>query len=178
MEIDQIGFTLIELFVITGIMVFLATAVTLNFRELRSSQELMAAANDLISKVRETQNAALAGRINPQGGAAASSYDIVLAAGQQRYTLDYIFRDPSSPSGTSTTTRAETVILPRTVRLSRLLVDGGAQGQIRIRIESPFGKISVGGQAQKVVQVELTSQAGSQTRTVVIDGVSGRIGTQ
>ena len=169
--IKSAGFSLIEFLVVTAIIAILTTIVTVNFRQQRAQQETQAAANELVSKVREVQNFILAGRLIRGTTESATMYVINFsssAGSSQSYGIDY--RTASVP-----TTTFETINLPANIRIGQLLVDGTPRSPIAVQIYSPFGKITVSDSANAIAQIRLDHVSG-YTRTVTVDGISGKIG--
>ncbi|MDZ4243565.1 MAG: prepilin-type N-terminal cleavage/methylation domain-containing protein [Candidatus Doudnabacteria bacterium] len=170
--IKSAGFSLIEFLVVTAIIAILTTIVTVNFRSQRAQQETMAAANELVSKIRELQNFILAGRVIRGTTESATAYLITFnsnAGLNGSYTIDY--RTPT----VATTTGAEIVPLPANVTIGQILQSGVPTNSISIQIYSPFGKMTVSNNANTIAQIRLDHVSG-YTRTVTVDGISGKIG--
>lgn len=168
------GFTIIELVAVVVVTATLATIVAVNFSRLRTTQQIQAAAAEMVSKIREIQNFILSGKVI-SGTQVANSYDLRLTSGNQNYTIDYIVR--TSPT-TTTTTTLETVNLPENTIIQQILVQGLPVSPIRLRFRSPFGRISVNGAVNQTVQINLFHQKTNLVKSVIIDAISGRIGVQ
>ncbi len=162
------GFTLIELLIVITIIALLTAIVTVNFVELRSSQEVSGSARDLISKIRQIQNLVLSGQI--QGGATPQAYEITFNEGAQTYLIQYDI------GGVLTTLETVSVSQSGTVKLKKIYVGGVAKTQSKLRLTSPLGTILVDGAANQSVQIDLQHLTAAKTQSVVIDGISGRIG--
>jgi len=154
------GFTLIELLVVVFITATLTGIVTFNFSRLRAQQEISAAATELVSKIRTLQTDILAGK-EVVSGTTPSAYEVVFTAGSASYRIDYIT--------VSSTVTLETVNLTQNVRV------GSLTGGSALRITSPFGKLLVDGAANRTLQITLSHATGSLSRTVTVDGISGRV---
>ncbi len=162
------GFTLIELTVVAAISAILATIVLFNFQSLRTQQEVTAASNDLISKLREVQNAVLSGKII-NGVEAADAYEIRFTAPATTYTIYYEIN--------LVQTLLETVRLPRNMEVSQLTVSS-PDPAVTVRITAPYAPIFIDGASNQNLQIRLNHQKVGRTRTVIIDGISGRVGVQ
>lgn len=163
----QSGFTLVEMLVIVAITVMLSVFVTVNFSELRASQELSSAATDFISKAREVQNYIFTGFV-VAGGEKADAYEIRIAANTTSYQIYYEID--------SVLSLLETVNLPANMRINQIKVGGAATTPVTIRMTSPFGNITVNGSPSQLTEVELVQSTSGRTKAVVIDPISGRIG--
>lgn len=167
------GFTIIELIVATGIIVLLTSIMTVSFRGLRSTQEIKAAQADTISKLREIQGFILAGKIVPGQLQAADAYVITFTANSNSYLIEV---DINGTLSTLETVRYSQVASG--VNLSTLTVNGTSVGSAAVRIIAPYGAVLVNGAADQILEMKLSHTASGLTRTVAIDGISGRIGTQ
>ena len=166
---SQSAFTLIELLIVIVIMGFLSTLVTVNFQRQRQGQELMAAVNDMLSKIREVQSNLLAGKA-VSGATAATAYELTLTAGAGSVQIDYFLGTNRTP--------LETAGLLRNTQVQQITVAGNPQSPVALRFTAPYGAITVGGTATQTVLITLQHVKSQQTRVIVIDGVSGRIGAQ
>jgi len=164
---SRFGFTMIELLVVIFIMTLLTSLVTTNFQRQRQQQEIQASSSDLISKIREIQSNLLGGKVVPAAGKAAEAYQIVFTPGSTAFRVDY-------NAGGATTT-LETVSLPTPNVVIDQIVPGSANP---IYLRAPFGKITAGGVANLTIQIDLKHSKSGNVRSVIIDGVSGKIGLQ
>jgi prepilin-type N-terminal cleavage/methylation domain-containing protein len=164
------GFTLIELLIVTAITAVLTTVVTVNFRQLRSSQAVNAAATDFISKIREVQSNLQTGKIVTGQAVPATAYQVVLTSNSASYRID------SDISGAINT--LETVNMTTNVTVSQVYVNNAPVGSTTLRITAPYAQILTDGALDKTVKVDLLNTLTNDTRTVIIDGISGRIGLQ
>ena len=167
----HLGFSLIEFLVVTAIIAILTTIVTVNFRNQRAQQETMAAANELVSKIREVQNFILTGRVIRGSTESATVYVFNFssnAGSNQSFGIDY--RTPSIA-----TTTFETINLPANVSVGQILESGVPTNAVSVQIYSPFGKITVSNNTNAIAQIRLDHASG-YTRTVTVDGISGKIG--
>ncbi len=140
----------------------------MNFRQLRISQELSSGTREIISKIREVQNFVLAGQTRT--GGTPQAYEITLTTPSQTYVIEYEIN--------SATTTLETISLTRNLEISQVLVGGTPRTPVSLRLTSPFGRILVDGAANQTLNIVLNHQTSNQTRSVVIDGISGRISSQ
>lgn len=168
------GFTLIELVVVIAITAILAAIASINFQRLRTAQELQSATNDIVSKIRQIQNYVLAGQII-NGSKAADSYDLIFSANTQNYQINYIIH--TSPT-TTTTSTLETDSLPNNVSFTTISAGGTTYSPVRVRINSPYGRIAVDGAVNKTVLIGAKHALTGATRIVTIDAISGRISAQ
>ena len=167
---SDLGFTLIELLIVAAMTAILTTIVTVNFRQLRSSQEVSTTASDLISKVREVQSQILTGKVVSGQAEPADAYEIILTTGASSYRIDW---DINSLKNT-----LETVNLSTNVRLNQVYVNNAPVGAVTLRITAPFGRILADGSSNKVVKLDLSQVSSGNTKTVIIDGISGRMGLE
>lgn len=170
----QSGFNLIELMVVVTIMALLAATISLSFARIRAAQEMQTAASTIIATIRAVQNDVLSGQIL-SGGQAADAYDLVFTAGRTSFIVQSIVR--TGPNSTSTST-VETVTPSPNIQIQHVLVGGSARSPVRVRFSSPFGNVSADGVPSQVVQLNLNHTKISSTKTVTIDGISGRISAQ
>lgn len=190
--VDQ-GYTLIELIIVIAITATLSTLVTVSFQRLRIDQRHATALNDLVSKLREIQSATLAGKV--VNGVIPKDYDIeFLLSNPSSYRIEYITLTSPGPPPLTTTTTLETINFPPQIAISSLQVNTNmSRTRIRARVNSPFGRISslkVGTGSciglsganctneNATIQINLRNQTTNRIRSVVIDGVSGRIYSQ
>lgn len=164
------GFSLIELTVVVGISAILATIILVNFQSLRTQQEVTAAGNDLTSKIREVQNFVLSGKII-NGTDAADAYEIRFT---YPATIYAIYHEVDLVQNL-----LETVDLPQNMQVGQLTVGAGPPDpSVVVRITAPFAQILIEGASNQNLQIRLDHQKVSRTRTIIIDGISGRVGVQ
>lgn len=166
------GFTMIELLVVIFVSALLATVVTVNFRQLRISQETQAGAANLISKIREVQSNVLVGKYIT-GTSAPRAYVLSFSAASPSYTVSYNLIDSN---GSNTTTTLETVTAGTNVQIQQVLVGGAARAPVTLRIEAPYGHMSVDG-AYQTLQIDLQHATGA-VKSILVEPVSGKIGLQ
>lgn len=165
----KLGFTVIELLVVISIIAILTTAVTINFKAQREQQELLASSSDVISRLREVQSNLLAGKVIPGGTVSAKAYQINFTASGS--TFDILYN-----TGSATTT-LETVKLSKNIAVKQVLVGGTAQSPVSVYLRAPFGKMTVVGTGtNQILQIDLEHQKSSAVRSVIMDGISGRVG--
>ena len=169
----QAGFTLIELLVVVAITAILTTVVAVNFQSIRATQELNAARADLISRLRQYQGYALAGK--QQGGISASNYIINFTPAGSNYQVNY------TPSSTGVPVALETVRYSefgQRVTLNSITVNGSGTGTGSLQIDAPYGTLLIGGTPNNVMVLQLVHSGTGLAKDVVIDGISGRISVQ
>lgn len=164
------GFTLIELLIVILIMGMLSTIVIVNFQSQRQSQEVIAAQQDVLSRLRQTQSDLLGGRILPGETAAATSYEMTFTTARNTYQIDY-FIGMSRKALETARTLQNTVV-------QQILVQGAPRSSVALRFTAPYGAITADGNTNQTVQITIQHTKSGRTKTVVIDGVSGRIGAQ
>jgi|SRR3989338_288208 len=166
---SKLGFTLIELLIVISITTVLTTMVVANFRRGQTAQAVKTGGFDLISKIREVQTLIHSGSL-VDGVQTASGYELNFAiATPSTYTVKYSF-------GLGVTTTLETVTLPQNVVFSNFLVNGVSTNPVTVSIYPPFGKIYLNGNPNQNLSVELNHQQTGEKRSVILDGVSGRVG--
>jgi len=165
------GFTLIELLVVVSILAILTTVVTVNFQRMRASDELNAARQDLISKIREVQGFAYTGRTIPGQTEAADAYIITLTANSQSYQINYELNSVSTPLETMNYSTGQRVTA------TVLTINSLPTSPITIRISAPYGTTTVNNQPNQIVDITL-SHSSAGTKNVIIDGISGRVTAQ
>ncbi len=129
---------------------------------------MRASGQALISKIREVQNFVLSGQTRPEG--TPQAYEITLTAGTTNYLVQYDFQ------GTLQT--LETVTLTQNMVVNQILVGGSPRTPVKLRITSPFGQIYTDGALNQTVQVDMRHTSSNQMKSVVIDGISGRVSLQ
>ena len=164
---NSAGFTLVELIVVVTMTIMLTSIILVNFRPLREQQEINLATQDMISKIREVQNYVLSGRTLPVVDEAARSYQIIFTSDFSSYAINYVI-------STGTTT-LEVVNLPQNMKVQQVFLGVTPKANISVRIESPFGKISVDGVSSQVGEIRLVQTSSGRTKTITIDPISGRI---
>lgn len=198
------GFTLMELLVVIGIMVLLATVLIINYNRQRGVRNLKIAQNELITNLRKTQSYILSARNSPSTGLPAKFYILRLGtvgAGTpavnsiyriQNIDTNYAFGDP------------EQLLLPQGIVISGITVARGGtfvQAQCaQLMFSSPFGRLytyyrtsdnncgsivvtdgvvqspsQLLGLVDSTVTITLQDTKSLATRTVVVSGVSGKV---
>ena len=104
----------------------------------------------------------------PGLGVAATSYQIIFDSDATDYRIEY---NSSAGSGT-----LETVTLPQNVKVKQVYIGAVSHAQITVSFTSPFGEIGVipGGNGAEI-ELELEHISNAQTKSVIIDRVTGRI---
>ncbi len=156
-----------ELLVVITMTVILAAIISVNFRTLRAQHEINLVTQDTISKIREVQNYVLSGRVLPGPGAPANSYELIFTSDSPTYAINYVI----SPA----TSTLEIVNLPQNMKVQQVFLGVTPRADISVRIESPFGKISVDGVSSQVGEIQLIQINTGNTETITIDPLSGRI---
>jgi len=164
------GFSIIELITVIGIMALLTTVVMVNFRQVRAQQEMQSQASEIISRIRELQTNVLAGRQISGTTTVPSAYQMIFVSGASNYEVDYIT--------SSATTTLEIVNFSANMQLKQVNLDGTPIGQVVLRVDSPYGQITANSLPNKQVRLDLNHKIMNQVRSVIIDGISGRVGIQ
>lgn len=172
LKIENFGFTVIELLTVVFIMAVLTTIVMINFQAQRRSQEIAAARQDALSKIREMQSNLLAGKVLAGETAAPGAYEIIFTSGATAYAINYFI------GGGAAKALPNCCQVLQNVRVKQVYVAGVSKLNARIRFLAPYGAITVDGSANQTVRIELEHTKSSQTKSIVIDGVSGRITAQ
>lgn len=172
------GYTLIELVIVISITAVLATVVSVDFQRIRVSQELANSAEEVVSRLREMQNAVLSGRV--VAGAVPRAYDLVATPMSSAYRVEYVTTVSAGPPLVTSTTTLEIVTLISNVTINQVLLNSAPVNLVRIRITSPFGKVSdsASGAVNQNIQIDLVHQKTGLTKSVIVDGISGRISVQ
>ena len=176
------GFNIIELVVITAIIAVLFGAVVANLKEGEKGRNVKLAADSVQSALRQMQNNILSGQVHSVSGKAAGSYGFKITNSGTSYTT---FVEELNKTAYAV---LETVNLPNKISITNLVVDGNASTSLEVRFYPPFGKIKMdyvklaGGSVTDAENVQasfdLVYQGTSHKKTIVIDGISGRIEMQ
>jgi len=170
------GFTLIELFFVSIFMMVISLYVVGNLNKIRTAQELQNTALDVVSKIRSTQGSVLAGKIIPDEATPPEAYELLFSPNSADYDVNYVMR--VSPTQTSTTT-LETVTFGTAVRITDISVDGsGVGGETSLVTISPFGNIVINNRANSILRINMEHVRTDEIKTIVVDGISGRITVQ
>jgi prepilin-type N-terminal cleavage/methylation domain-containing protein len=167
------GFTLIELIVVLFMMAMLSTIMLANFRAGQRQRSVQLAADTLVNAFRTAQSYTLSGK--KIGNCAPKYYYVTLT-----YSTAYTLFALDSCGGTDT---IQTYNLPVNVkfRSGQIKVEGAsASANAKIYFTPPFAKITAsrdGGAAAAIAQATfiLESSDGSVSKTVTVDGVSGKV---
>jgi len=176
------GFSMVEMIVVVGIIGMIGGIMMFNYGQARKSQNLQIARDALQSALRQMQSNSLSGQPYP-GGTSARDYGLKISQTSTAYETFV------EQAGTLAYQTLEALTLPQAVSVTNLRVTyNGATTNItdaEIRFFPPFAEIKVtarnGGttlffeQAVVIVNFDMIYQGTTQTRSLVIDGVSGRI---
>ena len=186
------GFTALELIIILAITAVITGFMLANFRTGDRQKRTSLAADTVTAALRQAQNYALSGKQIPSNATPVSGSD----CRNGDNSADY-YRVALSASGTTVSSYAdhecgisfliESSNLPQRTRIKSdgLSVTFSSSplsvGSVDVRFSAPFGRMTINGGtgyadfANLNVTVQATDDA-ARTKTVRIDGVSGKIG--
>jgi len=174
------GFTLVELLVVIFISVTISSISIANFRSGERQKRVVIAAETIVNAIRNAQNYTLSGKeisdpANPTCRKPISYFTRVTTTGV--VTLYGV---------TSCATIAiESYPLPTSTRIQSngLRINGvtGGNSYVNINFSAPFGVATASGDVSASssftsVTIVVESTQGTGSKTVTVDGVSGRIG--
>lgn len=189
LRVSNFGFSLIELVVIVFIIAVISSISIADFRKGEKRKQTALAADIVINAIRSAQNYTLSGRnihrqIDPQPNSSClvpQYYSVTISYSGQ--ILLQALNNNTASCGASPDT-VETYSLPTNVKVDSggLTLDGTtATSDMTIQFTPPFGVMKAGrdGAAaaafnSAAITVLLTD--GSSPHTIIVDGVSGRIG--
>jgi len=174
------GFTLVELLVVIFIMTMISGITIANFRQAERQKRVEIAADVLVNAIRNAQNYTLAGKeivdpANPSCRKPVSYFTRITNAGV--VTLYGVT--------SCATVVVETYPLPQNTRIQTngLQINGipGGNTLLNINFSSPFALVTAGGDVTSSssftsATITIESTQGAISKTVRVDGVSGRIG--
>lgn len=177
---SALGFTLIELLVVTFIMVTLSTISVANFRQGEKRKRATIASETVINVLRTAQNYALSGKQtnNADPNCRTPQYYFV----RVNYSGGLNLR---AVNNCGTQEFLESFSLPTNTRVKAngLVMNGSTVAGTRLHVYflAPFGSVraAVDGDSMTIfstASVIIETSDGSISRTVVVDGVAGRIG--
>ena len=198
-DLKRQGFTLIELIVTISILVLISSISISNFRNGERQKRLALAADAITNGIHNAQNYALTGKQISSSNCAvgagitdksAVAYRTVFTAGSNTFTL--YADDNCTKVAPFNSNLIETFNLPQSTVVdssSMLLTDiNGISSNVSIlqfKYSTPFGQMSaatqVGGNPSnfsvfKSAEITVKVIGSANTRKVIIDGISGRIG--
>ena len=162
----QQGFSLPELLVAIAIVGLISTITVVNFRAGQKKDVLNFAADELASNLRGVQVSALSGELvngeEPRGG-----YGMNFVSGQNSYTyfanadnVDYVFGEDDA--------EIRTYNLPQGVTLDSSNLD--------VVFKQPRPTIFINGAEEEIeAQIILRHEDVTETKTIIINRISGRI---
>lgn len=173
------GFTLIELIVSIFILVTLSSFVMVNYRQGEKKRKVALAADGVINAVRLAQTYALAGKqieATSCVNRSAKSYRINFDA-----SATYIIYAEDNCSNPLFEIQRFNLPAQTQMKAGELKLDNGSINSLSVMFTPPFGKISAsanGGAfgAFTTGTVGMEASDGQSSKSVTIDGVSGRIG--
>lgn len=186
----QAGFTLIELLVSVFILMTLAGVMIANFRTSEPSKRASAAKDVTLNAIRNAQNYTLTSRQISNSSCAPGG-----VADKSPKNFRVLFVDSSSTitlyaeDKCSTLNIVETYALPVGTKFttSGFSINSGAgttnNGTVQIRFDAPFAPSTYATAAGvgatfnsfQSATINLTDSNGNNAKTVVVDGISGRI---
>lgn len=173
------GFTLVELMISVFILVSVSTIVLANYRAGDRTRRVALAADGVVNAVRLAQNYALAGRQIPTtscANQAAKNYRISFSSSSA-----YTVYAQDNCSNNLYVTQAYTLPTNVQMRSGELRLNNSPVGTLSIMFTPPFGNLTASGNGGSFAaftnaSIGVESQGGQTVKTVIVDGVSGRIG--
>jgi prepilin-type N-terminal cleavage/methylation domain-containing protein len=181
------GFTLIEVIVAVSILIILMTVSLANFRSGEKNRRLGLSAEGIVSAIRLAQNYSLAGKqvyISGCANTAPLSYRVEFSSSSSSYQI-YGENSCGTVLIESSSLLQQTVFNAQSLQVANLNGDVTTPAIVNLKFTPPFGLMSVsttsGASAvfskfRSIGITVLLETDASRTRTVNVDGVSGRIG--
>lgn len=192
-----LGFTVLELLTVIAIIGILSSAVVVSFNRLRGPRNLVLGRNELVTHIRQAQSYALSSRLTTSGSPAKFFAITIPALPASSYSLDGV------DSAYTVLPNMETYGFGDTVRITQMQIESPAGTPLAnpsclvIAFGLPFGRMYLDGNTdsdaacdvlQKVqnpaeldrranakVTLTLTDSSSGQTKTVILQGISGSI---
>lgn len=179
---QQKGFTLIELIITIAILTILATVSVSNFREGERSRRVALASDAAINAVRNAQNMTLTAKQIASSTCANKGPKSYIA--NIEYSAQIVIYGEDNCGNFYA---VETFKLPvnAAVKANSLTVNGSPVGELQIKFSTPFAGMSIStdpnlgtGPFNSFISAEIGIELtdASRFKTVLIDGVSGKIG--
>jgi len=174
------GFTLIEMMVVVGIMVVLVSVIVTNLRRGQKTQQVNAASEGVVSALRQMQNNILSG-LEYAADQPAGDFGFEIADAGTSYTTFVEL------PGEANKKNLETVNFLNDVSVDNLVVGGEAASLLQVRFFSPFGKMKMTGDGTShtnaedittTFDIELSTGSVTISKTITLDGLTGRIEAQ
>jgi prepilin-type N-terminal cleavage/methylation domain-containing protein len=176
------GFTLVEMMVVLTISMVISSLFLANYKQSQSGRNLKLAADSVVSATRLMQNNILSGLPHPAGN---PTRDYSVRINQTQY---FTYVDQTDPSGGITNRiTLETINFPPNVSVTSITLGATsiAPGTgLEIRFFPPFGTIKLVNPSTSTEVADTTATVvfsypgSSVTKTLTIDGISGRIQVQ
>jgi prepilin-type N-terminal cleavage/methylation domain-containing protein len=178
---SSLGFTLVELLVVIFIMVTISSISVANFRQGEKRKRAVIAADTIVAALRTGQNYALSGK-------QTNNSDPACRTAQYYYVrVNYIggvtLRAVNNCGGQEL---IESFDLPSGMQFKAngLVLDGASVATVRLQIYflAPFGNVMAGIDtvsdmaAFNTAAITIETTDGTINRTIIVDGVVGRIG--
>jgi prepilin-type N-terminal cleavage/methylation domain-containing protein len=191
------GFTVLELLTVIAIIGILSSVVVISFNRLRGPRNLVLARNELVTHIRQAQSYALSSRLTTNGTAAkffaltipslpAASYSLdaidssyVVLSGMEQYTLPDTVRitqvQMELPAGT-TLANPSCLVVVFGLPFGRMYVDGNTDSDgacdVLQKVQNPS---ELDRRSNGKVTITLTDSSSGQTKTIILQGISGAI---
>jgi prepilin-type N-terminal cleavage/methylation domain-containing protein len=182
----QAGFTLIELIVSIFIIGILAGITIVNFRASERPKRAQLAADTYINAIRNAQNFTLTGK---KIDASTCVINGVADKSPQFYIIDFTVSQTSDLYGIDKCNQAYlieryTLIGGTRIRQNGYVLNGTPAPAMQLRFAPPFGAIAASTStnlnqgpfaAFTTATITIETTEGSNSKTITVDGVSGRI---
>ncbi len=178
------GFTLVELIIVIAITALISTISIANFRKGEKQKQVVLGADVVINAIRNAQNYAQAGKATTNSNAACRTpqYYFVTLNYSSQITLSALNNNTSACGILPDTIQTYSLPVNTRIRAAGLTLNGtAATANLVIRFLPPFAKILAGRDGADpasftAANIVVESTDASSSKTVIIDGVSGRIG--
>ena len=163
------GFTLLEMIISLGIIALISTIILTGFHANQRQQAVIAEAENLAAKLRETQGKALHGV--QSGSQVPSGYGAYFnpAGSSGQY---YIFADANGDNLYQAGELKETIILN-----NKVIISGASPNPASLVFQPPFAKFYLNGayDAGSTTSITLREKNGTFQKTVIVNNLGGNI---
>lgn len=173
---QQQGFTIVELLVVSALILVITGLVIANIKEGEKIRNVKLTADSIESALRQVQNKTLSGQTHPSGSPArAFGFQVT---GSQNYYETFV-----EQAGPTNKVILEKVDFLSNIAITNLIVGGAAASSLEVRFFPPFGGIRISGgafseQTDISANFNLIYSGTTRSRTITIDGLSGKISVQ
>jgi prepilin-type N-terminal cleavage/methylation domain-containing protein len=181
-SIKQTGFSLIELLVTMAIIATLSVIVIAGFRAGQNQRSVSLGVDFLTTALRDTQEAALSGKRICPNGSAPINFRLDVSANSTSVSLygecgpDVLITSYSFPQNTKIAA-VNSIIISNAAYPS-----GSSVTSVKLRMQTPFAVATASIPADtafkpfKNLQIFISTSDGSYSKSVTVDGLSGRVG--